>query len=1070
MHINPYIAGNPIDDPDGFFGRDDVFRNVTAVLRHPRQNAIVLYGQRRIGKTSILLQLEKRLAADGQYTSVYFDLMDKAGKPLVEVLRELAQRINFSLNQPPPNPALFDAEGAYFRDTFLPQAAQLAAPGGLVLLFDEFDVLDSPDSSQSAGQTFFPYLRAWMNRAAGAQFVFVIGRRPEDLSIQTMPTFKGVPASQVALLDQRDTEAIIRQSEAEGSLQWTDEAVTAVWEWTQGHPFFTQLLCEAVWKEAYRDEPEDTLTVRLEMVETSVAPALVSGANAFVWLWDGLPPAERIVTAVIAEASQPVISQDELVAILSRSGVHLIFRQLELAPDVLEQWGVLQRVEGGYCFAIPLLRHWVQKNRPLRQVKEELDKLEPRAERLFQVAQDFYHEGNLEETERNLRSALSLNPNHLKAQVLLGQVYLEQQRIPEAVEILEAAYAYDARAARKLLTTALLRQAEAQTDEAAKVATYERILQVTPAQPEAKTRHQAILDAQRKRELAKKQTEAAQFAAQEDWDGVMRVYEALLQEFPQEADWQAELSKAQAQLRWQRQYNEAIGALETGERTKAQELLTVLVAERPDYKEAARYLLQVTKGVDVVGLQDQVTDLQNKLHDSVSRLEVQRWAWIGGSVAILLVVAIVWLVSRTGQQENVFIVTQTASAELAVGTINALQNELTFALLEQSQQTAVAATLQSISNPSLTPTPTNRPINTAIPGITETVTRTPSPTPTIKSTPPLTATLGSTWIRPKDEMVMVYVPAGNFLMGSDPLLDKLATEEETPQHTVNLDAYWIDQTEVTFGQYERYLVETSADTNETGFQPAISDYPAVGITWTEADAYCRWLSDGEFLGRLPTEAQWEYAARGPDSRIYPWGNEFDEERLNFGHTSIFLRLAPVGSFPEGASWVGAKDMAGNAWEWVADWYGFYSASPKENPTGPERGVAKILKGGSWANSQQFMRSAYRGVSYPDGNQPDSNVNTIITYGFRCVLFRQTDLVIPTTNTPPPPASTATPTPPPPAPAPTATPTPAPAPTATLTPPPAPAPTATPTPPPAPAPTATPTPPPAPAPTATPAGS
>ena len=321
LSIYPYIAGNPIDEPSGFFGRVDVLRDVNAMLRQPHKNAIVLYGQRRIGKTSVLMQLERRLAKEGQYTPVYLDLMDKAGKSLKEVLQELARRIHDKLNLPAPDLSLFDAEGIYFRDTFLPQAAKQAAPGGLVLLFDEFDVLDSPENGQNAGQTFFPYLRAWMNRAEGVQFVFVIGRRPEDLSINTMSTFKGLSASQVALLDRRDTEAIIRQSEEDDGLRWTDEAVNAVWGWTQGHPFFTQLLCAAVWKEAYRDEPEETQTVTPQMVETAVAPARIEGNNDFVWLWEGLPPAEKYVTAAIAEAEQLVISQDDLILYFPLTGM-----------------------------------------------------------------------------------------------------------------------------------------------------------------------------------------------------------------------------------------------------------------------------------------------------------------------------------------------------------------------------------------------------------------------------------------------------------------------------------------------------------------------------------------------------------------------------------------------------------------------------------------------------------------------------------------------------------------------------------------------------------------------------
>src|SRR5688572_4417253 len=102
MHLNPYIAGNPLGGPTGFFGREDIFREVMQALRHPQSNAIVLYGQRRIGKTSVLLQLERQLAATGEYTSVYFDLQDKADKPLNEVLYELAQRISGTIGQPVP--------------------------------------------------------------------------------------------------------------------------------------------------------------------------------------------------------------------------------------------------------------------------------------------------------------------------------------------------------------------------------------------------------------------------------------------------------------------------------------------------------------------------------------------------------------------------------------------------------------------------------------------------------------------------------------------------------------------------------------------------------------------------------------------------------------------------------------------------------------------------------------------------------------------------------------------------------------------------------------------------------
>src|SRR5262245_55260288 len=142
--VNPYIVGNPIKDQASFFGRQDIFREVLQVLRQRGSNAIVLYGQRRIGKTSVLLQLEKQLARDGEFTPVYFDLQDKAAKSLTEVLYELSQHISKVTGHTVAKSSDFDQTADYFRNVFLPEVAEKVATGGLVLLFDEFDVLDSP--------------------------------------------------------------------------------------------------------------------------------------------------------------------------------------------------------------------------------------------------------------------------------------------------------------------------------------------------------------------------------------------------------------------------------------------------------------------------------------------------------------------------------------------------------------------------------------------------------------------------------------------------------------------------------------------------------------------------------------------------------------------------------------------------------------------------------------------------------------------------------------------------------------------------------------------------------------
>jgi tetratricopeptide (TPR) repeat protein len=648
LPLNPYTVGNPIKEQGGFFGRQDVFKKVMDVLRQPSSNGIVLYGQRRIGKTTVLLQLHRQFAMDARFTPIYFDLQDKASLSLGEVLFQLAQHIAAATDLLVPNPEEFDQEGDYFRQTFLPHAAENAKGDGLVLLFDEFDVLDSTASGR-AGLDFFPYLRVWMADVKGVQFVFVIGRRPEDLSTDTLAAFKTVQAARVSLLEKQDTESVIRQSERENTLSWTDEAVERIWDWTHGHPYLVQLMCSVIWDNSYEDSPNDPPQAGQKDVDGAIKESLQRGAHAFRWIWDGLPPAERVVTAAMAEASEVVIPQDEMVEILRSSGVRLIVRELELAPETLVEWEVLEQVDGGYRFMVPLLRRWVEKNRPLSRVKDELDRLDPIAEYHYKLGQSYYQRGQyhqqqdqlekaksqLGEAEIQLRKALRINPNHLKSRLLLGRILLEGGRIVEAVEVYEAAYQYDPRSTSAKLIQALLALTEDQ-DEDDQLLTYERILEIDPSQAIALEgtriiwiqRAEQALQADRlkealqyyqkagdeegiehvqqlqiKQELAEYAQAAAQFEKEENWSGAIEIYETLLESMPEEQEWQDRLEYAEGQAWLKQRYNEALGALETGDNQLAQRLLADVINRQPNYQDAPRYLLMATMGVDVLGLQ-----------------------------------------------------------------------------------------------------------------------------------------------------------------------------------------------------------------------------------------------------------------------------------------------------------------------------------------------------------------------------------------------------------------------------------------------------------------------------------
>ena len=311
--------------------------------------------------------------------------------------------------------------------------------------------------------------------------------------------------------------------------------------------------------------------------------------------------------------------------------------------------------------------------------------------------------------------------------------------------------------------------------------------------------------------------------------------------------------------------------------------------------------------------------------------------------------------------------------------------------------TSVQVTVNAVPTASPYATLTPRPTYTPYP------TRTSIPTPTLSP--------GSTQISRIDGMVLSYIPAGTFQMGQnaargikecrtlyEPYSDEYCTPnwftDAEPVHSVTLAAFWMDQTEVTYGMYAQCVAAGAcnppADTGEYDAinyygDIAYANFPVNWVDWNQATAYCAWAGR-----RLPTEAEWEYAARGGlAAQTYPWGEAFNGQMANFcdfnceaswynlEYNDGFTYFAPVGSYsPNG---YGLFDLAGNLAEWVADWYeeDYYSSSPTENPSGPASGEGRVIRGGAWIASGDILQVSYRGWDYPGTGNDD--------IGFRCVL-------------------------------------------------------------------------------------
>ena len=241
----------------------------------------------------------------------------------------------------------------------------------------------------------------------------------------------------------------------------------------------------------------------------------------------------------------------------------------------------------------------------------------------------------------------------------------------------------------------------------------------------------------------------------------------------------------------------------------------------------------------------------------------------------------------------------------------------------------------------------------------------------------------------KDGAEMAYIPAGSFEMGDAMNEPDEWMEGSRPVHTVKLDAFYIDIHEVTVGRYKQFLAETGyrqPPWHDVNWFSPTDDHPMIFVDVNDAVAYCKWAGK-----RLPTEAEWEYAARGElVGKRYPWGDEkTDGSQCNFADKNAsadwanaevddgYATCSAVGSYP--ANGYGLYDMAGNVYEWCADWWDpdYYSQSPAKNPAGPDTGTSRLLRGGAWRNGARALRVANRLYDFP--NKRDVN------RGFRCVV-------------------------------------------------------------------------------------
>jgi hypothetical protein len=490
---NPYITNKSVANTAAFIGRDDIFRQVLIFLENPEEHSLVIHGQRHIGKTSVLQHLTATLPKNGNYYLIYFDLQDKTKWSLDKLLNELAIKIAQALNQEKPD--LGEQAETEFLETWLPDVLDcLPEESKLILLFDEFDEQAKPEDTE-AGLSFFPYLRQLRYRVLPQlKFIFAMGRNIDDIDNMAIYLFRArPPVKNLPLFNYEDTEKLIRLSEQNRSLKWPKEAVDRVWQYTQGHPLFTQQVCFQVWESIHKNKSQAIPRVSSSNIDNVIVDVLTACHDQLERLWDSLPPVEQVTVSSLAEAGPDPLTEQDLEKWFYENGIRVVIQELKNAPHRLQEWQWLTLSEEGYSFRIELIRRWVKANKPLQRTQNELDRIDPVADKLFHEGIDLYQNGELTDAVKKLSEATSLNPSHLAAQQLLADILLAQGETQKARELLESLYNYKPLAASSRLIQALLVLAQESKNKKEQLILYDQVLALEPKQPEANARRKDIL-------------------------------------------------------------------------------------------------------------------------------------------------------------------------------------------------------------------------------------------------------------------------------------------------------------------------------------------------------------------------------------------------------------------------------------------------------------------------------------------------------------------------------------------------------------------------------------------------
>ena len=522
-HINPYVAGAPVTDQRMFFGREDVFTWIEQNIGGQfSENMLVLHGQRRVGKTSVLKQLGNHISDN--YIPVFFDFQGRTNTTINRFLYRLAREVVRTLSRehgikiPQPDREAFERDAEHFAGTFLSQVREILGERNLVLVFDEFDTLEERTARDMLGQYLVPYFSRMVHGAEKLNFIFSIGssgHKLEDMRAEYTDFFRASLYKRISFLDAANSRRLIIEPVRE-IMAYEDQAVERIIEVTSGHPYFTQLLCHELFARAQRT---DDWLINLSDVEEVLPDVIERGTVNLKFVWDVASSTERYTLATLAEMGREA-SKEEILNLLRENKVRISGEEIGQALLELTSRDVLSKEHG---FTVELLRLWLLENRPLKRVVEELAEKHPVAVRHTQIAEEYREQDQIEQALENYHSALAVAPNYNPAYLGIAEIYQETGRWLEAVEVYKKIIAIDSKESRAKigLCESLVALGDAARDIEellGAIVRYQEALGVDDAYIEARERLATIYLSQSKELVAKKKWKSAGESLLEAWN------------------------------------------------------------------------------------------------------------------------------------------------------------------------------------------------------------------------------------------------------------------------------------------------------------------------------------------------------------------------------------------------------------------------------------------------------------------------------------------------------------------------------------------------------------------------